>query len=238
MNFKQWVEAEGLVTSLRDALKILGLKPGANEKDILAAVRNSAMQHHPDIQGGDAARMRQINAAYDFLKGIGFETSQTSYPNFGTSSSHMGHRQHSDELPPWQTDLRSSYNEVGFGFTNLNYCKKSIYDKSVENGGKESLERWTIWAFDGSFFRGVFTVFCNTQTLGYAGMAMQKWNEGSNPYNTKAVFASLSDTKELILIRLDGRDVSKEMKKFHHDSTNDNPGNDQEFVRTLRDSLK
>jgi hypothetical protein len=237
MNFKQWVEAEGLVTSLRDALKILGLKPGANEKDILTAVRNSAMQHHPDIRGGDAARMRQINAAYDFLKGIGFETSQ-SYPDFGTSSSHMRpHWRRTEDLPPWQTDLRSSYNEVGNGFNNLNYCKKSIYDKSVENGGKESLNRWHIDAFDGTFFRGGFMVFSNPQTLGYAGMVMQKWNEGSNPYNTKAVFASLPGTKELILIRLDGHDVSKEMKKFHHESFNDNPGNDQEFIRMLRDSL-
>jgi len=233
MNFKQWVEAEGLVTSLGDALKILGLKSGATEKDIVAALRNSAKQHHPDL-GITTDQMKKTNAAFEFLRDNGFETSQ-SYPGFETSSSHMRpHWRRSEDLPPWQTDLRSSYNEVGFGFTNLNYCKKSIYDKSVENGGKESLERWTIWAFDGSFFRGVFTVFCNTQTLGYAGMAMQEWNEGSNSsYNTKAVFASLSDTKELILIRLDGRDVSKEMKKFHHDSTNDNPGNDQEFVRML-----
>jgi hypothetical protein len=233
MNFKHWLEAKGLVTSVSDALKILGLKPGASEKEVLAAVRRGAMQHHPD-QGGPADRMKLVNAAYDLLKSVGFE-SHNRYPGFTSYDSHMRPPNRSKDLPPWQTDLRSSYNEVGKDFSNINYCKKSIYDKSVENGGIESLKRWTIWAFDGAFFRGVFTVFSNPQTLGYAGLVMEQWNGSGNPYDTKAVFASQESSHELFLIRLDGRDVSKEMKAFHPETTN--PGNDQEFVRMLRNTL-
>jgi curved DNA-binding protein len=49
-----------------DPYKILGVEPGASEKDIKAAFKKLAKKHHPDV-GGDEAKFKEINAAYSML---------------------------------------------------------------------------------------------------------------------------------------------------------------------------
>src|SRR3954451_16916291 len=53
-----------------DPFAILGLAPGADEREVLAAYRDLAKQWHPDRGGGERAerRMAEINAAYDILR--------------------------------------------------------------------------------------------------------------------------------------------------------------------------
>src|SRR3954452_25083298 len=53
-----------------DPFAILGLAPGADEREVLAAYRDLAKQWHPDRGGGERAqrRMAEINAAYDLLR--------------------------------------------------------------------------------------------------------------------------------------------------------------------------
>jgi len=53
-----------------DPFAILGIAPGADERELLAAYRELAKQWHPDRGGGEAAerRMAEINAAYDVLR--------------------------------------------------------------------------------------------------------------------------------------------------------------------------
>jgi hypothetical protein len=53
-----------------DPYSILGLKPGADERDVAAAYRSQAKRWHPDRGGGEEAarRMAEINAAYDLLR--------------------------------------------------------------------------------------------------------------------------------------------------------------------------
>ena len=46
---------------------VLGLEPGATEKDIAKAYRQKAQEHHPD-KGGHPLRMQYLNAVYDILR--------------------------------------------------------------------------------------------------------------------------------------------------------------------------
>ena len=56
-----------------DPYSILGLAPGAGERDVAAAYRDQAKRWHPDRGGGEEAarRMAEINAAYDLLRAAG-----------------------------------------------------------------------------------------------------------------------------------------------------------------------
>jgi hypothetical protein len=53
-----------------DPYSILGLKAGADARDVAAAYRSQAKRWHPDRGGGEEAvrRMAEINAAYDLLR--------------------------------------------------------------------------------------------------------------------------------------------------------------------------
>lgn len=54
-----------------DPYKVLGLSPGASDEEVKAAYRALAKKYHPDLNPGNeraAARMNEINAAYDQIK--------------------------------------------------------------------------------------------------------------------------------------------------------------------------
>jgi hypothetical protein len=50
----------------REALRLLGLEPGASPRDIKRAYRHLAKAHHPDL-GGDAEAFHRLDAAYRLL---------------------------------------------------------------------------------------------------------------------------------------------------------------------------
>jgi hypothetical protein len=51
------------------AFAVLGLEPDADSSEIERAYRRLIKQHHPDREGGDAARAAEINRAYGELRG-------------------------------------------------------------------------------------------------------------------------------------------------------------------------
>jgi hypothetical protein len=53
-----------------DPYAVLGVRPGSAEKEITAAYREAAKRWHPDRSPGNdaAARMAEINAAYDLVR--------------------------------------------------------------------------------------------------------------------------------------------------------------------------
>jgi DnaJ-domain-containing protein 1 len=54
--------------SPKDPHAILGVRPGASEEEIDAASREHAKRLHPDVLGGDVARMAELNEARQKLK--------------------------------------------------------------------------------------------------------------------------------------------------------------------------
>ena len=70
-----------------DPYKVLGVPPGASDEEITKAYRKLAKKYHPDLNPGDeaaAAKMSEINAAYDQIKN-GWS------PQTGASSSSGGY---------------------------------------------------------------------------------------------------------------------------------------------------
>jgi molecular chaperone DnaJ len=52
----------------RDYYEVLGVSKGASADEIKKAFRRLAVQHHPDKEGGDETKFKEINEAYEVLK--------------------------------------------------------------------------------------------------------------------------------------------------------------------------
>lgn len=66
----------------KDYYKILGIDRSATQEDIKKAFRKLAHQHHPDKQGGDEKKFKEINEAFQVL---GHPERRRQYDQFGTT---------------------------------------------------------------------------------------------------------------------------------------------------------
>lgn len=53
---------------MKDPYKTLGVDRDASEEDIKKAFKKLAMKYHPDRDGGDETKFKEINEAYDMIK--------------------------------------------------------------------------------------------------------------------------------------------------------------------------
>lgn len=67
---------------MKDYYKILGVQREASTDDIKKAYRKLAHQHHPDKRGGDEAKFKEINEAYQVLSD---EKKRVNYDRFGNA---------------------------------------------------------------------------------------------------------------------------------------------------------
>jgi len=67
---------------MKDYYKILGVANGASEEEIKKAYRKLAHQHHPDKQGGDEKKFKEVNEAYQVLSD---KHKRAQYDRFGTA---------------------------------------------------------------------------------------------------------------------------------------------------------
>jgi len=68
-------EGRKILNAQRRALDTLGLEPNAKRADIKARFKVLVKRHHPDANGGDRGsedQLREIIAAYNYLKSAGF----------------------------------------------------------------------------------------------------------------------------------------------------------------------
>jgi curved DNA-binding protein CbpA len=207
--FREWLILE---MTPDEAARVLGLKPG---EDVKSAYRKASLRNHPD-RGGSEASMKEINRAFEVL------------------SKKKPHLEDDDDSFDWAKDPRAEPRRRPRreSYSNLDYCVQVIEEESSKKG---QTRPYTFWAWDGTYFRGVFTAKTNTESFPFAAKVMEMWND-SFPHDTKAVFVDIGE-KELLLLRLDRMDVSAQKRTFTHESFNSNPGNDREFVDELRNSL-
>jgi molecular chaperone DnaJ len=66
--------------SKRDYYEILGVGKTASADEIKKAYRKAAVKHHPDKEGGDEAKFKEINEAYEVLKD---QQKRQRYDQFG-----------------------------------------------------------------------------------------------------------------------------------------------------------
>ncbi|OYX43716.1 molecular chaperone DnaJ [Candidatus Saccharibacteria bacterium 32-49-12] len=52
----------------RDYYEVLGVSKSASADEIKKAYRRAAVKHHPDKEGGDETKFKEVNEAYDVLK--------------------------------------------------------------------------------------------------------------------------------------------------------------------------
>jgi len=70
-----------------DYYEILGVSKGASDEEIKKAFRVLAHKHHPDKAGGDEAKFKEINEAYQVL---GDPKRRAQYDQFGHAAEQMG----------------------------------------------------------------------------------------------------------------------------------------------------
>lgn len=71
----------------KDFYKTLGIDKGASQEEIKKAFRKLAHQYHPDKEGGDEAKFKEINEAYQVL---GDEKKRAQYDQFGSAAFEQG----------------------------------------------------------------------------------------------------------------------------------------------------
>lgn len=66
----------------KDYYNILGVDKSASQDEVKKAFRKLAHEHHPDKQGGDEAKFKELNEAYQVL---GDSKKRSQYDQFGTT---------------------------------------------------------------------------------------------------------------------------------------------------------
>lgn len=66
--------------SKRDYYEVLGVPKGASADEIKKAFRKAAVKHHPDKEGGDETKFKEVNEAYEVLKD---QQKRQRYDQFG-----------------------------------------------------------------------------------------------------------------------------------------------------------
>lgn len=157
--------------------------------------------------------MQWINSAYDVLK---------------KSPQHFGHRTGNDDVrwaqAGWAGGVPNRADIYNKSFQDLNYCKKKAWEVSGKPPfDREHEYRFIIW--DGSYFRGGFSVYAIPEKLFEISQMVVKWETF---HRAVAVFYQRKIDATTFLINLRGQEVNPPKEFYDFDT------NDQQFRDYLR----
>jgi len=98
----------------KDYYKILGIPKDASQDEIKKAFRKLAHKYHPDKQGGDEAKFKEVNEAYQV---VGDEEKRKKYDQFGSDFEQQGGFGQGGN---WEDFMRAARGQGGGGF-NANF---------------------------------------------------------------------------------------------------------------------
>jgi molecular chaperone DnaJ len=93
----------------KDYYKILGVEKNASVDDIKKAFKKAAMQHHPDRPGGNEAKFKEVNEAYQVLSDA---EKRQRYDQFGSDFEQQGGFGGGMN---WEDVMRQARGQGGFG---------------------------------------------------------------------------------------------------------------------------
>jgi len=212
----------------------------ASADDVKKARNRLVRKFQSELATGGDGQLKMINAAYDVLKdGVRASSAgrRPHYPDFSQDAAPK--REEPQGTPPWAWAGHSGgmapdgkiYRQT---FQDVNFIKKTMWELSGQ-----SREEWTIWGFDGHYFRGVTTVYGSKEIFNKMAEAMYVWQTtGGNSYPCRAVFVTKKSMPgKMLLIYADDQLYGDNPIPFEHESFNSNPGNDQSFARSLPKKL-
>ncbi len=106
-----------------DYYSLLGVAKNASHDEIKKAFRKLAHQHHPDKKGGDEAKFKEINEAYQVLSD---EKKRAQYDQFGPGFDQQGSAGPGAGGFRWQDFSGAS--SSGFGFEDMSDIFGNIFD--------------------------------------------------------------------------------------------------------------
>ncbi len=119
-----------------DYYATLGVPKTATHEDIKKAFRKKAHEFHPDKQGGDAERFKEVNEAYQVL---GNEQKRKSYDQFGSSYQQQGQSGGFS----YEDFARNAGSQQGFGGVNFEGDLGDIFGDFFGFGGRTRSRRST-----------------------------------------------------------------------------------------------
>lgn len=93
----------------KDYYKILGVDKNASQDDIKKAFKKAAMEHHPDRPGGNEAKFKEVNEAYQVL---GDAEKRKRYDQFGSDFEQQGGF---GQGMTWEDFMRAARGQGGAG---------------------------------------------------------------------------------------------------------------------------
>jgi molecular chaperone DnaJ len=126
----------------KDYYKILGIEKNASPEEIKKAFKKLAMQHHPDRPGGNEAKFKEINEAYQVL---GDANKRQRFDQFGSDFEQQGGF---GQGMGWEDFMRSARGQGGGGFE-FNFGGMDLGDLFGEAFGGASARRGRAAAAQG-----------------------------------------------------------------------------------------
>ncbi len=115
----------------KDYYKTLGVEKGASDAEIKRAFSKLAHQHHPDKKGGNEAKFKEVNEAYQVLKD---KKKRQQYDQFGSADGNPFTSGFQGGQANWQ-DFSQGFNGGGFQQGNINMDDLGDIFGNIFSGG-------------------------------------------------------------------------------------------------------